>query len=249
MNEEKFSGLSGLYARYRPDYPQAFLDELYTAGGVTPEDDVADVGAGTGIFTRQLLERGNRVWAVEPNGDMRAKLRENLQGFSGLTCVAGSAEATSLPAYSVSLVTAAQAFHWFDPAAFRAECRRILRPGGRVLLVWNSRDAQSALVRENAALNRRWCPAFRGFSGGMAEKTDFSDFFAGAYAQRRYENPLYFDEQGFLGRNLSASYAPRAGEPQYAPYVQALRALFARHCGPDGVLVMPNFTRCYLGAV
>ena len=157
-------------------------------------------------------------------------------------------EHTGLAAGSVDFVTAAQAFHWFDRAAFKAECRRILKPRGRVVLVWNSRDAQSALVRENAALNRAHCPAFRGFSGGLQDNPDFSDFFEGTYIERRFENPLYFDESGFLGRNLSASYAPRAGDPAQEKYVEALRALFARY-SENGVLKMPNITRCYVGAV
>ena len=248
MNEEKFSGLSGLYAQYRPDYPQALMEYLYTEAGLAPEAAVADVGAGTGIFTKQLLEKGSRVWAVEPNADMRASMQESLGDFPRLSCVSAPAEHTGLAAGSVDFVTAAQAFHWFDRAAFKAECRRILKPRGRVVLVWNSRDAQSALVRENAALNRAHCPAFRGFSGGLHDNPDFSDFFEGAYIERRFENPLYFDESGFLGRNLSASYAPRAGDPAQEKYVEALRALFARY-SENGVLKMPNITRCYVGAV
>ena len=82
----------------------------------------------------------------------------------------------------------------------------------------------------------------------MQDNPDFSDFFEGAYIERRFENSLYFDEAGFLGRNLSASYAPRAGDPAQEKYTEALRALFARY-SENGALKMPNITRCYVGAV
>lgn len=249
MNEHRFDGLSNLYERYRPAYPAAFLDLLYD-GPLQSGGPVADVGAGTGILTRQLLERGSTVYAVEPNPEMRRLAKQKLGGMAGFYPVDGTAEHTSLPDRCVVCVTAAQAFHWFNPEGFRQECRRILRPGGMVVLVWNSRDGESPLVQENDALNRRLCPEYRGFSGGGrgTSSEELAHFFSGGFQTHSFNHPLAFDREGFIGRNLSASYAPRTDDPGYVCYVKELERLFERY-QKDGNIVMPNRTCCYLGRV
>ncbi len=117
------------YIRARPSYPAAALDVLAEACGLGPDSAVADIGAGTGIFTELLLAHAGTVYAVEPNDAMRAAAETHLAHRPGFVSVAGTAEATGLAAGSVDLVTAAQAFHWFDPDRTRAEWQRILRPG------------------------------------------------------------------------------------------------------------------------
>lgn len=252
MNETKFDGKGEIYAQFRPSYPQECIDELFSNLHLTASDVLADIGAGTGKLTRMLLDKGNTVYAVEPNADMRKIAEENLSTFPNFISVNGTAENTTLPACSVSCVTAAQAFHWFDRQAFRKECQRILKPGGIVILLWNSRDENAALVQENDHVNREFCPNFKGFSGGMLgaqQDGEFADFFSdGVYRTLSFDFPLYFDEQGFIGRNLSASYAPKSTDAQYSAYTEALRALFAKHA-ENGRICMPNFTECYIGNV
>lgn len=114
MYEKRFDGKGEIYARFRPTYPKAMLDYLYTKGGMRAGSVIADVGAGTGILTRLLLERGCTVFAVEPNADMRRKAEETLRSFAACHFTCGNAEQTLLPDHSVHFVTAAQAFHWFD---------------------------------------------------------------------------------------------------------------------------------------
>ena len=251
MNENKFDGMGKIYAQFRPSYPQEFIDYLYSGIGIGQNSIVADIGAGTGILTRQLLEKGSRVIAVEPNDDMRTVAQADLGGFDGFSCVGGSAENTALADRSVDFITVAQAFHWFDRQLFKAECKRILKPGGKVVLVWNRRDEASALVRENDETNRKFCPNFKGFSGNMrgAENGgDFGDFFMGEYEAKVFCNDLFFDEQGFIGRNLSGSYALKADDADYPVYVAALKALFVKYS--SGVrLAMPNSTHSYAGKV
>jgi len=250
MNTEKFNGKAKIYEKYRPVYPEALMDYLYGDMGFNKSSTIADVGAGTGIFTRQLLEKGSRVLGVEPNEDMRASAESWLKAFDNFTPVDGTAEATKLENNSVDFVTVAQAFHWFDAAAFRKECARILKPAGQVVLVWNSRVAHAAVVVENAAVCKRFCPDFKGFSGGIDEKpSDFSLFYKdGLYETKKIDYNISYDLDGFIGRNLSASYAPDSKNACYHEFINSLTELFYKYAH-KGQLVVPNITRCYAGRV
>ena len=141
----------------RPGYPEALLDRLLVAAGVAAGDRVADVGAGTGIFTAQLSARGLAIDAVEPNPSMSAQA----PALPGVTWHAGSFEATALPAGSVRWVTAAQAFHWADPPRALPELHRILVPGGHLTVLWNDRrDDASPLLAATRAVIRARAPGF-----------------------------------------------------------------------------------------
>ena len=85
MNETKFDGMGKIYAQYRPSYPQSLIDYLFSDVDVTVDSRITDIGSGTGILTRQLLEKGSRVYAVEPNTDMRMTAEENLKAYPGFT--------------------------------------------------------------------------------------------------------------------------------------------------------------------
>ncbi len=228
MNEDKFNGMGKVYSKYRPSYPLNFVDYLFTDVGMSQSSIIADVGSGTGILTRQLLEKGSNVYGIEPNADMRIIAETNLNNFPGFTSVSGSAENTTIDDNSVDYITVAQAFHWFDREKFKKECQRILKPEGKVILVWNTRDNENELVIENYEVNRKYCPNFKGFSDGMYGKTnndDFSDFFNGEYETKVFLNNLIFDMDGFIGRNLSASYALKSNDAQYNDYVNELKKI------------------------
>src|SRR3954464_11988696 len=118
---ERFSSRVETYVRYRPSYPRGVLAVLKEECGLTPQMNVADVASGTGIFTRLLLENGNRVFAVEPNAEMRAASAHLQESFPRLALIVGTAEATTLPAASVDFITVAQAAHWLEPEQARVE--------------------------------------------------------------------------------------------------------------------------------
>ena len=227
------------------------MEYLYTDIGLTQNSVVADICSGTGKLTRQLLEHGCKVFAVEPNGDMRVAAERDLGRHDAFVSLCGSAEKTGLADASMDFITVGQAYHWFDRAAFQAECRRVLKPDGYVVLVWNMRDEQSEIVIQNAQVNSMFCPQFKGFTGGMAglaQEGDFSDFFTGAYETKKFSNNSIFDETQFIGRNLSSSYALGADHEGYAAYVDALKALFLRY-SIKGKLTVPGYTHSYAGHV
>ncbi|MEO8502153.1 MAG: class I SAM-dependent methyltransferase, partial [Vicinamibacteria bacterium] len=162
----RFADRASDYAQFRPSYPSAAIDAALS--GLESERGLlaADIGAGTGISSRLLADRGLRVFAVEPN----AAMRESAETHAGVTFVDGTAEATRLGTASVDLVICAQAFHWFKPVESLAEFQRILRPRGRLVFFVNERDNEDAAMRAyNAAIK---AAAERELSEGMRASVD-----------------------------------------------------------------------------
>ncbi|MFX3635950.1 MAG: class I SAM-dependent methyltransferase [Candidatus Pristimantibacillus sp.] len=247
---DKFTGKASIYSVFRPNYPLEYIQYLVEFNHLTSAHTVADIGAGTGILTRQLLEQQLKVIAIEPNSDMRAIAEQTLNHYERFTSLSGAAEHTSLPNHNVDLITVAQAFHWFDKDQFRVECQRILKPDAYVALVWNSRVASSDLIMENAEICKEYCPSFHGFSGGIDETPEIYQLFFrnGNYDYNEFKNPIQFDLNSFIGRNLSASYAPKPTDELYNRFVQSLSELFDKY-SRDNLLSMPNGTRSYIGQV
>jgi SAM-dependent methyltransferase len=140
-----FGAEAAAYGRGRPSYPPAALDWLLAPEAGSPVRDVLDLGAGTGKLTARLIERGLNVVAVDPLPELLEVLRATLPDTSALL---GTAEQIPLPDNSVDAVLVAQAWHWFDPELAVAEVVRVLRPGGRLGLLWNMRDERLGWVRD-----------------------------------------------------------------------------------------------------
>jgi ubiquinone/menaquinone biosynthesis C-methylase UbiE len=249
-SSEKFTAKAEVYAKYRPGYPNEYIEYLLAATKLDENSIIADIGAGTGIFSRQLLERNFTVIGVEPNDDMREKAEQSSKQNPRFISIKAQAEQTTLQDKSIDLVTVAQAFHWFEKDKFRLECQRILKPGAKVALVWNSRDSSSDLNKESAEVCEKFCPNFKGFSGGIDENQEvYYQFFKdGIYDFESFRNDLELDYHGFLGRYLSASYSPKKTDMQYESFLTALSNLFERY-NHNGHIVFPNITRSYLGKV
>ncbi len=146
---ESFRSVADLYEQARPGYRREAVEYLVSRLGLREGRAVADVAAGTGKLTRELVSSGARVFAVEPLEEMRAVLMRVVPGAEAL---AGTAEALPLADGSVDAVTVAQAFHWFEPEAAFREAARVLRPGGALALVWNLRDFADPLQMALEAL-------------------------------------------------------------------------------------------------
>jgi ubiquinone/menaquinone biosynthesis C-methylase UbiE len=221
---------------------------LHEQAGLGPGAVVADVGSGTGIFAQLLLPHCARLFGVEPNDAMRAAAENLLAGSRNFTSRAGTAESTGLPDASVDLVTAAQAFHWFNIPACRREFARILRPGGFVALVWNERlaDATPFLAGYEALLHRH-ATDYAQVNPVNIEPAALEAFFGPARMKTlEFPNEQHFDLAGLQGRLLSSSYAPNPGQPGHEAMMAELAALFARHQQQDRVSFLYT-TKLHLG--
>lgn len=237
---KRFSDRVESYARYRPSYPEELLRLLEAECGLGPGVRVADVGSGTGILSRLLLKRGARVYGVEPDPKMRetgerllsgsSEAPENSPSFTNFTSIPGTAESTTLPDSSVELVTAAQAFHWFDPALAREEFVRILAPGGYVVLVWNSpRYEATPFMRDYRRILQRFGTDWKKVSHLALDADSLAPFFGGDLEERCFENRQTLDGESLRGRLLSSSFVPGPGEAGSGPMLGELAEVFERH--------------------
>jgi ubiquinone/menaquinone biosynthesis C-methylase UbiE len=245
---KRFSDRVEDYVRYRPRYPSAVVELLRSSCGLTSDWAVADVGSGTGILSEVLLSLGCRVWGVEPNREMREAGKRLLAHYPGFVSVDGRAEATTLADASVDLVTAGQAFHWFDRSRSRTEFVRILKPGGWVALLWNKRrKTGTALAAAYERLLLKYAIDYQSVDHDNVTDEVIAEFFRPAEAQvRSFENHRTLDYRSLEGYLRSASYAPPRGHPSHEPMLAELRAIFEA-LQSDGFAILEYDTKVYLG--
>ena len=240
----RFTSRVGAYERYRPSYPPELLAVLRSECGLCASSRVADIGCGTGILSRLLLESGAEVFGVEPNAGMREAAERALAGHANFHSVDGRAEATRLPDASMDLVTAGQAFHWFEPAGARAEFNRILKPPGRVMLVWNERRMEPGFMADYDAAIAHYAPEQKRVNANR-----IASFFAGGeFREALLSNEQRLDAEGLRGRLASSSYAPEPGTPGFDRLMEAMDALFARY-QRDGQVTVRYETLVYYGTI
>ena len=217
--------MAEVYERARPEYPVEAMDWLSDRLHLGPERVVVDVAAGTGKLTRLLVPIGARVVAVEPLAEMRAVLERAVPEAEVLD---GTAEELPLEDGVADAVTAASAFHWFEPARALPEIARVLRPGGRLAIVFNTRDPEDELQRELTELLRphgiptSWMRDFD--SGAVLRKSMV--FAPPQYAEFRHEQR--FDADGLVERVASISYVALLEGEERAAFLEQVRELGQR---------------------
>ncbi len=241
----RFSDRADDYARFRPTYPAAAIDAMINLLGtsrIPPEQVIiADIGAGTGISSRLIADRGCTVIAIEPN----AAMRDAAEPHPRVTWQPGTGESTGLADHSVALVLCAQAFHWFDAPRALAEFHRVLCPAAPLCLLWNDRANADPLTAEygriilEASENH---PAARDRSD-CAMVLFATPLFRDAQVQA-FPSAQQMTREDLIGRALSASYAPKHG-PRHDAMVAALTAVHARFADAHVRVVMRYTTRLF----
>lgn len=247
-NCEKFTGKADVYAQYRERYDaDAILPLLRAWCGLVPEWIVADIGAGTGMLGDVFRANGNAVIAVEPNAEMRmvcAQLHANDPQFR---VAAGTAEETALPSGSVEMIAAGRALHWFDLPRALEEFRRILKPGGWVVIVASGREEQGRA--ENEALENLFRAASDSLVSTRASYIAYSrlgEFFAGGELHHaEIPGEMHLDWEALRGLALSHSHAPLPGATNFPAFEEGLRQMFHRFANGGRFTLA---TRCWINA-
>ncbi|MBV7529503.1 class I SAM-dependent methyltransferase [Chitinophaga sp. sic0106] len=245
-NTERFSSRVENYVKYRPHYPDSLIPFLKEVGVLHKDTVVADIGAGTGISAEPFLEQGNKVYAVEPNREMREQMIKILSPYSQFEPITGTAERTTLADDSVDLIVAGQAFHWFDAPAAKAEFIRIGKPGSYVALIWNVRQTEHPFEHAYEALLRKYGTDYATVNHKNITPAQMEAFFAPAtYALKQLTHAQQFDFKGLKGRLLSASYAPESG-PQHDAMLRELEDIYDKF-QVNGMVKFHFLTEIYLG--
>lgn len=209
-----FGSEAAAYERGRPSYPPETIDWLLPEGA----HDVLDLGAGTGKLTTRLVERGLDVIAVDPIPEMLELLSNSLPDTPALL---GTAEEIPLADNSVDAVLVAQAWHWFDPERAVKEVSRVLRPGGRLGLVWNTRDERSGWVKD---LGRIIGPEHDPFNNEVTLAEPF-----GEIERHQVEWTSYLTPQALIDLVASRSYCITSPEKVRTRTLEQVRELLATH--------------------
>lgn len=251
--KSRFSDRAENYAKYRPGYPREVLEFLEENRDLRSDSVVADVGSGTGLLSALFLESGYRVFGVEPNREMRQAAKGFLGDHPLFESVEGAAEDTTLADESIDLIVVANALHWVERDAARAEFSRVLTPGGQVAVLWSvSRTSGSTFLQAYADLVSTY--RTDGGAGGNAETAyEMTEAFFedGSGAQQGYEtaNFPYFqalDLESLKGLVLSSSTMPAPGQPGSKEMLRGLDEIF-RSNESDGEVVMEYEVSLYCG--
>ncbi len=221
----RFSNRVEKYLKFRTPYPEAIKLSLITLGLLKPHSVVADVGSGTGLLTRWFLDRGNPVYAIEPNDAMRSAAEASLHNYANFHSVKGSAEDTTLSNTSVDLIVAGEAFHWFDPVKTRVEFQRIGKPDANTVLIMKKRDkGETPFLKAYDHLLKTYCTEYELV---RQIKVDFEGFFSPAdFWTHIYSYRLDLGLDHLIGRIESLSYAPLPGDAMHAEMVEEIKVLF-----------------------
>jgi SAM-dependent methyltransferase len=227
---EIFSAKAADYIASRPDYPTSLFDVLRNTCKVSVGAFVADIGAGTGLLTKGLLQQGFRVVAIEPNASMRKICDQLLEKYKKYQSADGSAEAIPLEALSVDLITSAQAFHWFEADKAKAEFLRVLRPLGQVALIWNDRVLEDMLHVELDKLFTEFGGPKRAVLVAHKKRVDVSKFFGTTVPiEFSWPHEQSLNQAGLESLAFSRSYMPERNSPAGREISHRVSRIFKSH--------------------
>ncbi len=221
----RFSDRVDDYIRYRPGYPEQIIGILSQEIGLNQNSIVADIGSGTGISSNLFLLNGNKVFAVEPNKEMREAAELIYAINSNFISVNGTAEKTNLEELSVDIIFSAQAFHWFNSNDSKKEFNRIMKPYGHIVLVWNVRKEYDGFQKDYELILKS-IPEYNDVTHKNITDEQILKFFAPKpMGKLTLPNCQAFDLNGLKGRLKSSSYCPKKGN-EYERIMRQIERLF-----------------------
>ncbi|MFZ1320998.1 MAG: class I SAM-dependent methyltransferase [Ignavibacteria bacterium] len=245
--KKRFSGRVKNYVKYRPHYPKEILTFLIKECGLTESSVIADIGSGTGISSELFIENGNKVFAVEPNREMRKAAENFFSKEKNFISLNTSAESTGLSENSIDFVIAGQAFHWFDAELCNKEFIRILKKEGYVVLIWNSRVYKEGFMDDYEDLLLKFGTDYENVNHENIDEDYIKNFFnPNNYNVAKFDNHQDLDHEGIRGRLLSSSYVTDEKSPKYLPMLNALDELYFKY-NIDGIVKVEYMTVVYYG--
>ncbi|AIZ34258.1 class I SAM-dependent methyltransferase [Pseudomonas parafulva] len=244
---KSYNGKTDVYERARPLYPSAAITWINHCVPRLSTLPIVDIGAGTGILTRQLGALGLPMIGIEPNRQMLTQARDRDQNADYRQ---GSAEDTGLAPGSARAIVCGQSFHWFDTRRAAEEFRRILNVGGPVILAWNIRspDHDAFHIAYEAMLAQSFEHYAQTLEIDRELEDRVNDFYAGQFEERRFANAQQLGIDEFIDRTLSCSYAALPGTAEYEAAIAALQALH-RQFQVQGQVSLRYSTRVVHGVI
>lgn len=244
-NAERFSDRVANYVKYRPSYPKPAIDYLFE-NGIDKNSVICDIGSGTGILSKILIEQVCIVYGIEPNDKMRHYAEEDLKQYTNFKSLLAIAEDTGLKNNSVDAITAAQAFHWFDRSQCKKEFNRILKPDGKIFLIWNNRINNTKFLKEYDGILYQYGVDYSTVNHQNLTDEIFAEFFNGQFEKKTFDNHQDFSLEEFLGRVFSSSYTPLEGHPHYELFLDSLHAIYKKY-NKNGIVKFNYQTEVILG--
>lgn len=245
----RYSDRAQNYKRYRPSYPEEAISWILAKCDNSEKRIFADIGSGTGIFTKLLIPKAKLVYGVEPNLEMRSAAENDLNCYSNFISINGKGEQTGLEKESVDHITVAQAFHWLDQVEAFREFARILKKDGSVFLIWNLRSTNEEFMMAYENLLLQSSGDYKRVS--VENKVDFD-----ALSRQMpidFEIKSFFfekecDWEEFVGRHNSSAYAPREFSEENNEILDKAKELFMNHA-ELGKLRFYYETKVYYGKI
>lgn len=245
---KRFSNRVKDYIKYRPGYPPEIISFLNAEIQFNENWNIADVGSGTGILSELFLKNSNKVFGIEPNLEMRLAGENLLKSYMKFISLNGSAESIPVENNSINLITAGQAFHWFDVEKTKKEFNRILKPEGWVALIWNERlNEADNFSKQYEKLLRDYSIDYKKVDHRNVNDEILEKFFS-SYKLKVFPNKQDFDFDGLRGRLLSSSYVPKEDHPNFNPMMEKLKLTFDEFQS-NGKLTMKYDTKLFYGKI
>jgi SAM-dependent methyltransferase len=246
---ERFSDRVENYVKYRPHYPKEIIPFLEKEIGLLQSSIIADIGSGTGISSEMFLKNGNTVYGIEPNKEMRKAGERLLAVYPKFQSISATAEETTLANNSIDIITAGQAFHWFDVSKTEIEFKRIIKKDGWVILIWNERETNaSPFLKAYEEFLNTFGTDYKEVNHvnvyGSIEKL----FETSGYKLQTFPNNQIFDYRALEGRLLSSSYTPSPDDSKYLPMLAELQTIFDKYQKNNSV-IFEYTTKVFYGQI